>query len=399
MSDPWESFCRAAEGRETVGYFEVAPRWGARSGRAVSYVAADEVRTIGPTGSLRSEARHVERFLSARRHGAAVGYLGFDAVGLFEPRLASFPHPSPFPLGEFALVDSPRRSVVPRRAAPSRARRTRPPRAPAEDSLAARRYGLSVRRLVEEIRSGEAYQVVLAHRRGWARPADLIERAGELRQTERYSFFYYLRFGDRELVGATPESVVEVAGDRAYLSPIAGTIPRGRPRAGRSPLATDPKELSEHRMLVDLARNDLGSVARPGSVRLLSRERVERYARLDHLVTRVGARLRRGVGPWDVLAAAFPAGTVAGAPKIRATELLRREEATWRGPYAGTVGLLEPHGRADWALAIRTGFAAGARLYTAAGAGIVHRSEPRREFAETLTKLAQVESTLVGERP
>ena len=152
-------------------------------------------------------------------------------------------------------------------------------------------------------------------------------------------------------------------------------------------------------MLVDLARNDLGSVARPGSVRLLSRERVERYARLDHLVTRVGARLRRGVGPWDVLAAAFPAGTVAGAPKIRATELLRREEATWRGPYAGTVGLLEPHGRADWALAIRTGFAAGARLYTAAGAGIVHRSEPRREFAETLTKLAQVESTLVGERP
>ena len=152
-------------------------------------------------------------------------------------------------------------------------------------------------------------------------------------------------------------------------------------------------------MLVDLARNDLGRIARPRTVRLLSRERRVRYARLDHLVSRVAADLEPSVGPWDALAATFPAGTVSGAPKIRATELLEREEGTWRGPYAGAVGLLRPGGRADWALAIRTGFAVGPRLYTAAGAGIVYRSEPRREFAETLTKLAHVEESLAGGLP
>jgi len=216
---------------------------------------------------------------------------------------------------------------------------------------------------------------------------------------ERFAYFYYLKFGDRELVGATPESVVEVRGDRAFINPIAGTLPTGRAGIGRRPLARDPKELAEHRMLVDLARNDLGSVSRAGSVRLIWEERRERYARLEHLVSRVGGRLKPGVGPWQALAAAFPAGTVSGAPKIRATELLRAEERTWRGPYAGAVALLRPRRRADFALAIRSGFAAGSRLYTAAGAGIVHRSQPAREFAETISKLSQVEATLVGRDP
>jgi anthranilate synthase component 1 len=252
---------------------------------------------------------------------------------------------------------------------------------------------------VEEIRNGEAYQVVLGHRREWKRPTNLLERAGQLRASERYAFFFYLRFGDYEILGASPESVVEIAGDRAFLNPIAGTIPRRMGRSPRMPLALDPKELAEHRMLVDLARNDLGAVARTGTVQLLSREKIERFTRLDHLVTHVGARLKPGLGSWDVLSAAFPAGTVSGAPKIRATELLRREEDSWRGPYAGTVGLLEGGRHADWALAIRTGFAAGERLYTAAGAGIVHLSEPRREFEETLAKLAHVEAMLAGAPP
>jgi anthranilate synthase component 1 len=170
-------------------------------------------------------------------------------------------------------------------------------------------------------------------------------------------------------------------------------------RRRRRPLADDPKELCEHRMLVDLARNDLGRVSRAGSVRLLWRERLVRYARLDHLVSRVGATLREGTAPWDVLGATFPAGTVSGAPKIRATELLREEEGSWRGPYAGAVALLEPRRRATFPLAIRSAFAAGPRLYTAAGAGIVHRSSPGREFDETLAKLAVVEGTLVGGGP
>ncbi|MGA9839594.1 MAG: anthranilate synthase component I family protein [Thermoplasmata archaeon] len=399
MTDPWTTFAAEAEGREVAGYFEVGPRPGADSGHAVSFLSAEEVRTVGERSSPHEEARAVERFLGKGRGRAAVGFLGFDAVGLFEPRLRGHRGGDPFPLGAFALIEHPRRYRVPRAVPRRSAGPLHRTGSPLSDSLARRAYERSVVRLVEEIRNGEAYQVVLGHRRGWRRPDDLRRRAGSLRAAERYAFFYYLRFGDLEIVGATPESVVEVVRDRAVLNPIAGTIPRGERRRGRVPLAVDPKELAEHRMLVDLARNDLGAVARPGTVRLLSREKLERFARLDHLVTRVGARLRPGVGPWDVLAAAFPAGTVCGAPKIRATELLRREEASWRGPYGGAVGLLEPGGRAAWALSIRTAFAAGPRLYTAAGAGIVHRSEPRREFDETLAKLAQVEASLVGEDP
>jgi anthranilate/para-aminobenzoate synthase component I len=399
MTDPWTEFSRRAEGRETAGYFEAAPRSGRGSGQAVSFVDAPEVRTITPRSDPDDEARYAGQFLRRGRRRAVVGFLGFDAVGLFEPRLRRFPAGSPFPLGAFAFVDRPTRARVPARTQRHVPRGRRSAGSPISDSLPRQRYERSVRRVVEEIRSGEAYQVVLAHRRAWKRSDDLLERAGRLRASERYAFFFYLRFGDIEIAGASPESVVEVAGDRAFLNPIAGTIPTGARPRGRAPLGVDPKELAEHRMLVDLARNDLGSVARPGSVRLLSVERLEHFARLDHLVTHVGARLRPGIGPWAVLAAAFPAGTVSGAPKIRATELLRREEASWRGPYAGAVGLLESGNRADWALAIRSAFAAGNRLYTAAGAGIVHRSLPAREFDETLTKLAHVESTLVGDVP
>jgi anthranilate synthase component I len=397
--DPWATFAAAADGRDVAGYFETAPRPGAGPGEAVSFVRASEVRLISRRTAPQDEARHVERFLRGGRGRAAVGFLGFDAVGLFEPRLRTYPPGNPFPLGAFALVASPSRARVPPVAAGRPTGTASSPGPPLRDSLPRARYEHSVRRLIREIRNGEAYQVVLGHRREWRRPDDLLERAGELRASERFAFFYFLRIGEVEIVGATPESVVEVAGPQAYLNPIAGTIPRGKRPGRRIPLRLDPKELAEHRMLVDLARNDLGSVARAGTVRLLSVEKLERFARLDHLVTHVGARLRPRVGPWEVLAAAFPAGTVSGAPKIRATELLRREEGSWRGPYAGTVGLLQSHGRAEWALAIRTAFATGSRLYTAAGAGIVHRSEPRREFDETLAKLAQVEATLLGGSP
>ncbi len=338
------------------------------------------------------------RHLGAERRRAALGYLGFDAVGLFEPALDRAPSGDPFPVGEFLLASEvnelelgPRRSLGAARPEPPVGR-------PRSDSMSPARFRRSVEHLRHAIRQGEAFQVVLAHRRGWRRPNDLLERAGRLRSRERYAYFYYLRCGDREVVGASPESVVEVERATARVNPIAGTLPY-RPPGRRVPLLDDPKELSEHRMLVDLARNDLGRVAVPGSVRVLWHERRRRYARLEHLVSRVQARLRPGIGPWEVLAAGFPAGTVTGAPKIRATELLRQEEKTWRGPYGGTVGLLRPGDRAEWALTIRSAFAVGNRLFTAAGAGIVHASDPEREYDETLAKLAAIESALVGDRP
>jgi anthranilate synthase component I len=391
--DPWERFVHEGGAQEIAGYFETAERDG-RPGRAAWFTSADDLLTLTPRADPSQTGGRIERFLRGHPRGAVVGYLGFDAVGLFEPALRSFPSGSPFPLGELALVPSPRTSPV-RFSRRRRLART-PVGRPVHDSLPRERFERSVRRVVEDVRAGEAFQVVLAHRRSWRRPDALIDRAGRLRAAERFSSFYYLRFGDRELVGATPESVAEVERSRAFVDPIAGTIPRG-PRRGRRPLARDPKELCEHRMLVDLARNDLGRVARAGTVRLDWTERLVRYARLEHLVSRVAAQLRPGVAPWDVLAATFPAGTVSGAPKIRATEILRREEASWRGPYAGTVAFLRPGRQATFALAIRSAFASGPRLYTAAGAGIVHRSSPAREFHETLAKLSAVESALLGE--
>lgn len=394
MTDPWTTFLSRAASADCAGYFERAPEDG-RAGRAWWFRGADAREELGPRTLAERTGHSVARHLERHPKGAVVGYLGFDAVGLFEPALQSFPPGSPFPLGELAFVEeiasapSPRSSRTPR---PATLRVGRP----LADSLPRRRFERAVRALVEAIRAGEAFQIVLAHRRAWRRPDDLLERAGRLRELERFQSFYYLRFGDRELVGASPESVAEVDGPSASVDPIAGTLPYHRQRA-RRPLASDPKELCEHRMLVDLARNDLGRVARPGSVGLLWSERRVRYAQLEHLVSRVGARLRPGVGAWDVLGATFPAGTVSGAPKIRATQLLRREEASWRGPYAGTVALLRPGGRATFALAIRSGFAAGARLYTAAGAGIVHRSKPAREYDETLAKLSVAEAVLAGE--
>jgi len=392
----WEEFLARAPDEEVTGYFERAPTDSAGDGVALAFYDAEERRSLRRRSDLAELEKSTNRFLRNPR-SAVVGYLGFDTVGLFEPALARFPTGSPFPLGEVAFVNAPRTARVRR----SRRRRVRTARVarPIRDSLPPREFGRAVRHLVSAIRAGEAFQVVLSHRREWSRPSDLLERASLLRASERFAFFYYLKFGDRELVGASPESVVEVRGSQVFVNPIAGTLPARTPSGGRLPLARDPKELAEHRMLVDLARNDLGAVCRPGTVRLVWEERRQRFARLEHLVTRVRGNLRYDVGPWKALASTFPAGTVSGAPKIRATELLRKEEHTWRGPYAGTVALLRPHRQADFALAIRSGFATGDRLFTAAGAGIVHRSEPAREFEETLSKLEHVEATLVGERP
>jgi anthranilate/para-aminobenzoate synthase component I len=395
MTDPWDDFAYRAERSETAGYFERAASQSTEQGVAVWFAGGDPLPPFGPRTDLEEVARATDRHLRSDPRAVAMGYLGFDAVGLFEPALARFPAGSPFPLGQVVLAS---RATVRTGAVTPRWVRSGPGPTvgkPVSDSLPRPRFRTAVGRLRTAIRDGEAFQVVLAHRRRWPRPPDLLPRAGRLRRSERFAFFYYLKVDGREVLGATPESVVEVHGTRAQVNPIAGTLPLA-PRRGRKALRHDPKELAEHRMLVDLARNDLGRVARPGSVRVLWKERRVRYARLEHLVSRVAGRLRSGVGPWDVLRATFPAGTVSGAPKIRATEWLRREEGTWRGPYAGTVGLLRPGGRADWALAIRGGFATQDALYTAAGAGIVYRSRANQEFDETLVKLAHVESTLVG---
>ncbi|MGA7860750.1 MAG: anthranilate synthase component I family protein [Thermoplasmata archaeon] len=398
MTDPWQEFLAASSKGECVGYFERGSAPGLPGRWATSFTEPEEYWSLESNATVQELDARTRRQLRGDPRRALIGYVGFDATSLFEPLLKRVPRCSPFPMGEWALVSRLRRRRVGRPSGPARHLPFQRPTAPRTDTLPQRRFERSVVRLREAVGAGEAFQVVLSHRRSWDRPEDLLDRATLLRARERFAYFYYLRFGDREIVGASPESVLETRRGQAFLSPIAATRPRRR-TAGRTVLHRDPKELAEHRMLVDLARNDLGRISRPGSVRLVWEERLERFARLEHLVSRVEGTLLPSVGPWGALAAAFPAGTVSGAPKIRATQLIRREERTWRGPYAGAVGLIQGNGEAAWALAIRSAFTQGDRLYTAAGAGIVWHSQPRREFHETLLKLEELEATLVGTRP
>lgn len=400
MNDPWSDFLRESGSAPIAGYFERGDAPGTPGRWAVYFtdpIDRFEVTDATDAASLDARTRRALRSDPAR---ALIGYVAFDAVSAWEPLLARRPRGGPFPLGEMAVVSGLRRRRVPstpRADLRGRSPARRSPRALAE-SLGPAAFRRSVVRLRRAIGQGEAFQVVVATRRTFVRPDDLLDGATRLRARERFAYFYYLRFDDREIVGASPESVLEVDQGRAFVSPIAGTRPRGRAAGSRRPLHLDAKELAEHRMLVDLARNDLGRVSTGGSVRILWRERREPFARLEHLVSRVAGTLRRDVGPWQALAATFPAGTVSGAPKIRATELLRAEERTWRGPYGGAVGLVTGDGNAAWALAIRSASIARDRLYTEAGAGIVWGSQPEREFREVRAKLSQVESSLVGGR-
>ncbi|HZY69696.1 MAG TPA: chorismate-binding protein [Thermoplasmata archaeon] len=399
MTDPWSEFVQRVDDANCAGYIERVDPKDPKHASVQMFLDADAILRLRPEDTVEELESTAREFIGPDRSRMLVGYVGFDAAGIFEPLLHRFPGGSPFPLGELAVVRAmkPTRIAVPpvQALAPALKKRVVPD--PITETLGVREFEARVAGLRQSIRDGEAFQVVLSRRRTFRRPRDLPERAAVLRRTERFRTFYYLKFRDRSMVGATPEGVVRYAGHRASIHPIAGTRPLGEPAKGRPALKLDPKELAEHRMLVDLARNDLGRLAKPGTVQIEWTERAEKFARLEHLVSSVSADIPNGVGPFRMLASAFPAGTVCGAPKIRATHLLRSAEASWRGPFGGAIGSIGPDDHTDWALAIRSGFVAGPYLYTAAGAGIVWPSEPRREFTETESKLAHIETVLLGE--
>lgn len=248
-----------------------------------------------------------------------------------------------------------------------------------------------VERIREYIRAGDAFQVVLSQRlstRLAARPFD-IYRA--LRTLNPSPYLYYLDLDGVQIIGSSPEVMVRVEGDRVIVRPIAGTRPRGNSededRRLEQELRVDEKERAEHLMLVDLGRNDVGRVARYGSVEVTEFMTVERYSHVMHLVSQVEGTLREGLTPMDAVRASFPAGTVSGAPKIRAMEIIDELEPTQRGPYAGAVGYLSYDRRnLDTAIAIRTLVVESGRAHVQAGAGIVADSVPGREYEETLGK-------------
>jgi anthranilate synthase component 1 len=268
----------------------------------------------------------------------------------------------------------------------------------AEGATAADPAGAAVERAKAAIAAGEAIQVVLARRQTLelptvgGRPLDDVAIYRALRRINPSPYLFLVRFPDFAVVGASPELLLQVEGDRMTTHPIAGTRPRGATEAEDERLAeelrTDPKERAEHVMLVDLGRNDLGRVARPGTVAVTRYMEVERYSHVLHLVSHVEGRLRADLDALDALRAVFPAGTLTGAPKVRAMQLIAAAEGERRGCYGGAVGYLGYDGNLDTAITIRSAVLAGGLAHIHAGAGIVAGSVPEREFEETEHKAA-----------
>jgi len=364
---------------------------------------------------------HLPRFC-----GGVAGYFGYDCVRHIEPRLA---HSKPAPSAELAdipdmllllteelaVVDnlSGKISLIVyadpgvRNAYDDAAARLdelrRKLRAPvtipfetgAAKTVAHSEFGEhafkdAVAKAKQYIAAGDVMQVVVSQRlqRDFASPPLSLYRA--LRSVNPSPYMFYYDFGDFHVVGASPEILVRKEGCDITLRPIAGTRPRGATReadlAFAQELLADPKEIAEHVMLVDLGRNDVGRVAAIGSVRVTERMIIERYSHVMHIVSNVEGELPPGMTSVDVLRATFPAGTVSGAPKVRAMEIIDELEPTARGVYAGAVGYISFQDDMDTAIALRTAVVKDGRLFVQAGGGIVHDSVADAEWQETLNK-------------
>jgi anthranilate synthase component 1 len=255
-------------------------------------------------------------------------------------------------------------------------------------------FQAAVRRAKEYIAAGDVMQVVLSQRLARPFASSPLSLYRALRSLNPSPYMFYYDFDDFHVVGASPEILVRKEGQTVTLRPIAGTRPRGATREADEALAdellADPKEVAEHVMLVDLGRNDVGRVAQTGTVKVTDRMQVERYSHVMHIVSNVEGTLKPGLTSIDVLRAAFPAGTVSGAPKVRALEIIDELEPSRRGVYSGAVGYVSFHDDMDTAIAIRTAVVRDGTLYVQVGAGIVHDSVPESEWQETANKARAV---------
>ena len=253
-------------------------------------------------------------------------------------------------------------------------------------------YERGVRRAIEHIRAGDAFQIVLSQRAERPTAAGAIAVYRTLRRINPSPYTFLLDLDGIALIGSSPETLVKLDGSRASVNPIAGTVRRGPDDVER--LLASEKDRAEHVMLVDLGRNDLSRVCEAGSVEVVRFLEAERFSHVTHLVSEVAGTLRDGVAPFDLLRACFPAGTVSGAPKVRAMQIISELEGYRRGPYAGAVGYRLPDGSLDTCIAIRTIVLADGVAHMQAGAGIVADSSPHAEHEECLRKLAALETAL-----
>jgi anthranilate synthase component 1 len=256
----------------------------------------------------------------------------------------------------------------------------------------AERFSTRVKAAKEYILAGDIFQVVLGQRLSAPLPASPFSLYRSLRRMNPSPFLYFLDFEDHQIIGSSPEILVRLRNGVVTVRPIAGTRPRGKTitedKALEVELLADPKECAEHLMLLDLGRNDVGRVAKPGTVRVTERFTIERYSHVMHIVSNVEGDIQDDMDAISALFAGFPAGTVSGAPKVRAMEIIDELEEEKRGIYAGAVGYISSNGDMDTAIALRTGIVKDNILHVRAGAGIVMDSVPQLEFEETLHKAA-----------
>jgi anthranilate synthase component 1 len=363
-----------------------------------------------------------------RFFGGAVGYVSYDAVRFFEHLPSTLPDPLGLPELYFIVPASllvfdtvaqsikvvvnvdlrdaatdPRAAyaaavtrideLVARLAAPLTLPAALPTTGeglPVTANLSPKEFGGIVERAKEYIRAGDIIQVVLAQRLETPLRADPFNVYRALRTVNPSPYMFYLKLGAQTLVGSSPEVMARVEDGEVTVRPIAGTSPRGtqemEDRELERKLLADPKEIAEHIMLLDLGRNDVGRVASVGSVEVTERLVIERYSHVMHIVSNVRGRLKEGCDCFDAFRATFPAGTLSGAPKIRAMEIIEELEPVRRGVYGGAVGYFGFGGAMDTCIAIRTMLIKDGTVYLQAGAGIVADSDPEREHAECLNK-------------
>ncbi len=368
------------------------------------------------------EADYLPKF-----HGGLVGYFGYDAVRYIEPKLAECPNPDRHGTPDILLMVSDELVVFDNLASrmylivhvdPCQPQawqtgqqrlddlelkleethlNVRPDATEASvneadftSEFTQQGFQEAVQKARQYIVDGDAMQIVLSQRLSIPFHAEPINLYRALRSLNPSPYLYYLNLGDHYVVGSSPEILVRLEDQAVTVRPIAGTRPRGRDAAGdqalESELLNDPKELAEHLMLIDLGRNDAGRVSQTGTVKLTEKMIVERYSHVMHIVSNVEGQLKPDMSAMDVLRATFPAGTVSGAPKIRAMEIIDELEPVKRGIYSGAVGYLSWSGNMDTAIAIRTAVIKDETLYIQAGAGIVYDSVPENEWAETMNK-------------
>ena len=362
-----------------------------------------------------------------RFNGGLVGYFGYDTIRYIEPKLAKNINPDKHQTPDILLMLSEQLVVFDNLASrmyiivyvdphqnnalqsgmqqldqlvdkihnisaecPSTAKESSIKEQDFESEFTREGYMEAVEKARQYIIDGDAMQIVLSQRLSIPFEAEPLNLYRVLRGLNPSPYMYFLNLGDHHVVGSSPEILVRLEQGQVTVRPIAGTRPRGHTeqedKALEKELLSDPKELAEHLMLIDLGRNDAGRVSEVGTVELTDKMLVERYSHVMHIVSNVEGKLKKGMSAMDVIRATFPAGTVSGAPKIRAMEIIDELEPVKRGIYSGAVGYLSWSGNMDTAIAIRTAVIKDKKLYIQAGAGIVYDSVPENEWAETMNK-------------